>query len=414
MFLSKKIKAGALQIVLVIAILILILLFSFISLISLQQKIKLKNGNYKESIYVNNQVFESLKTKSFPYGKTDSIQLSPLQTATSTLIKKQWGVFELVTVETKKKKETYQQTALIGYSKPTRETVYLRDNNQQLIVVGNTSIIGNVSIPSRGVNGGNISGTSYSKEKYIYGSISQSNTEIPKVSNKEKIISFLKGYKNEDNITDIEIEESSTKQQSFTKKTVVHRSNGVIDLVNTSLSGNIIIESNTVIKVHASSKLNDVILIAPIIEIQSGFKGRLQAFATKKILVKENTTLNYPSTLMLFDDTEQTDSQIHISNASTIKGIVAYFTDSKKQHFKPQVIIEDTSVIHGEVYCLGNFELKGTVFGSVYTNSFIVHKSGGIYMNHILNGTINSKKLPKQYVGLSFEKSYQNVAKWIN
>ena len=412
----KKIKASALQMVLVISVIILILLFAFISLVYIQKRTQIKNTNYKESIYTNQQVFKSLKLVSIPFGVTDSKDNFSFSNSESTIKKKQWGVFELMHVKTKINKEAFEHIALMGSSDSKRKALYLRDNKQQLIVVGNTTIIGDVVIPSRGVNGGNIGGVSYNKEKHIYGNIAQSEINIPPILTKKNIENFVNTYSN-DSISYFELEESISKTQSFTKKILAHRRNGVIDIVNTSLTGNIIIESDTLIRVHASSKLENVILIAPRIEIKSGFKGSLQAFATKNILVKKNSNLSYPTSLVLFDHSKQdrnVNSQIHISDGAIVKGLLGYFTNVKKMNHKSQVFLDTKSKIVGEVYCLGNIELKGSVIGSVYTNSFIANQSGSIYINHIYNGTINSGKLPPQFSGLSFKNSLKTVAKWLD
>ncbi len=416
MFWGQKIKASALQMVLVISVIILILVFAFISLIYIQKIIHVKNTNYKESIYTNQQVFKSLKSAAIPFGITNASNLFSSNNAVSTLIKKQWGVFELTQVKTTKNKETFEHIALMGSNTPKRKALYLKDNLQPLIVVGNTSITGNVVLPSRGVNTGNIAGVSYNKDQMIYGNIAQSEKKLPEILTKNNIESFIKGY-SKDSIGYFELAQGNSKRQSFAKKTLAYRKNGIVDIVNTSLIGNIIIASDTLIRVHASSTLEDVILIAPSIEIKSGFKGNLQAFATKNIEIKKNSILSYPTALILFDKTTQnttSNAQIHLSEGAIVKGVLGYFTTSKKINYKPQITLETTAKVVGEVYCLGHMALNGTVYGSIYTNSFIANQSGVIYINHIYNGVINAIKLPSQFSGFSFNNSSKSVAKWVD
>tara|TARA_R110002033_G_scaffold169674_4_gene210780 strand:+ start:2900 stop:4132 length:1233 start_codon:yes stop_codon:yes gene_type:complete len=410
MLLFSKIKASALQMVLVVAVIIVILLFAFISLMYFQKRVALKHSNYTESIYSNHQVFEYLKTTDIPFGKTDSITLFSNESI-SLITKKQWGIFELLGVETKRNKELFNQIALVGESNLRRKALYLKNNNQQLILVGNTTITGDVVLPRLGVNSGNIGGVSYNKEKFIYGEIGQSETEIPAIINKKNITSFLNSYAN-DTIAFFDLKEDMTLNNSFTKKTQVFQRNGVVDIVTSSLIGNIIIESDTLIRVDRSTILKNVILIAPRIEILKGFKGSVQAFATENILIEENVQLEYPSSLVLFND--KVNGKIHVSESSTVKGVISYFSNSLKSNYNSQILLDTKSIVQGEVYCQGNLELKGEVTGSVYTNSFIVHQQGGIYINHIFNGGINSEKLPKQYAGLFFSNSSKSVAKWLD
>lgn len=410
MLLIKKIKASALQMVLVVSVIIIILLFAFISLLYFQQKMELKHANYSESIYENQQVFEYVKTAKNP---AKNIQLFSTKT-NSSITQKQWGIFNLLQVNTKTTKEEFKQIALIGNSIPKRKALYLKDKNQQLILVGNTTIKGDAALPKRGVNSGNIAGNTYRKDQFIYGSIEQSNSQLPTITNQQNIRSFLKTYTN-DSIAYFDIDEARTLKNSFAKKTLVHQRNGTIDIVNINLIGNIIIESDALIRVHASSYLEDVILIAPKIEIQTGFKGNLQAFASQNITIQQQTKLNYPSALMLFDNSQKTvkENQIRIEKNSEVKGAIGYFSNNTSYSYTTQILIDEKAVINGEVYCTKNIDLRGAIFGTVYTDSFITKQYGGTYINHIYNGTIIANQLAPQYAGLSFSNATKNVAKWV-
>jgi hypothetical protein len=70
-------------------------------------------------------------------------------------------------------------------------------------------------------------------------------------------------------------------------------------------------------------------------------------------------------------------------------------------------------IIKGEVYCNTNIELKGTVFGTVYTSNFIAKQSGSVYQNHLYNATIVVDSLSQKYVGLPFSNSKKGVLKWL-
>ena len=407
MFLFKKIKASALQMVLVVAVIIVIISFAFISLMYYQKRIAIKHASYSESIYENHQVFEYLKKTKISYKEADLLALFP----NTSITKKQWGLFELMQIKTKKNKESFEKIALVGEYNLNKKALYLKNNNQQLILVGNTKITGNVVLPSFGVNSGNIAGVSYSKERLIYGEIEQSETKLPLLVNKEKVALFLTSYIN-DSIERFDLEEGMIKHRSFTEKTLVHRRNGVVDIVNSSLKGNIIIESDTLIKVYATSTLRDVILIAPRIEVLNNFKGNVQIFASENIQIGEDSQLEFPTSLMLLDNNDT--GIIQVSKSSKINGSISYLSSSKETNHKPQILLDNTSVVYGEVYCQGNLELRGQVNGAVYTNSFIVNEAGGIYINHIFNGEINSEKLTKEYAGLLFRNSSKSVAKWLN
>ena len=409
MFLGTRIKSSALQMVLVVSVIIVILLLSFISLLFFQKIISEKHHNYSESVYANQQAFEYAKITQIPYGKTDSIRLFSNR-ASTTFVKKRWGAFELIAIETINNKEQFRQIALLGGQSPSKKAIYLKDNNQQLILVGNTTIKGDAQLPRFGVNSGNISGVSYQNKKFIYGNTEQSEAQLPFVINRKEMLSFLKTYA-EDTVDFFDLKESISMNNSFQNKTFVHQNNGVVDLVNANLVGNIIVASDTLIRVTASANLHDVVLVAPRIEILEGVKGNFQAIANERIIVKSNVQLDYPSSLIVFND--EATGKIRISKETTVKGVVGYFSDLESTNYEAHVLLEAKASVHGSVYCQGNMELKGEVIGSVYTNSFVVHEFGGIYINHIFNGHINSEKLPKQFAGFSYAHSLKNIAKWL-
>ncbi|MBL4568198.1 MAG: hypothetical protein JKY69_00475, partial [Flavobacteriaceae bacterium] len=255
---------------------------------------------------------------------------------------------------------------------------------------------------------------SYHRNQFIYGNIEQSEAQIPEILNLASVKDFIANYA-KDSISLLEIEEETKKRQSFVNRTLVYRRNGLIELYGVVLKGNIIIASETKIKVPASSQLENVILIAPIIEIAEGVKGSFQAFASQQIIVGANCQLAYPTTLVVFDKNDgKENKQIVISSSATVKGIVAYVSDNKRANYKAQIVLDHNAVVYGEIYCQGNLELKGTVNGAVYTNSFIANQSGGIYVNHIYNGSINSEQLTRHYSGLFFNESTKTVVKWLD
>ena len=183
-----------------------------------------------------------------------------------------------------------------------------------------------------------------------------------------------------------------------------------------SFSGNIVLISDSEIQVSASTKLNHVILIAPKIYIQQGFKGNLQAFASEQLTVSSQTKLTYPSSLSLINlkkEKEEANIQLLIKSKADVRGVVLYHGDSRKNSYKTQLKIEQKATVTGEVYCNKNLELNGNVNGYVHTNNFITKQFGSVYMNHIFNGVIDSKSISEHYAGLLMNNGELNVAQWI-
>lgn len=418
----EKVKASALQYALVASVLIAIIIFAFISLVYLQQKLQVKDSFYKEAIENVNSGIDYFSKNDILYSQIQEHQFSDNSQETTILQKKHWGIFDIAIVKSDVKNEHFEKIALLGNNHPNRDALYLQETNKPLVVVGNTKITGNISLPKQGIKTGNISGVSYYGNQLFYGKKKQSSESFPKIRNLKYIVDISRETYN-DSVIYFELEDSLVKRQLFSSPVAVYESSSSIFLRSIALQGNIIIRSDKIIQVDASSKLEDVILIAPEIQILDNIVGNFQCFASKKINIGKNCKLNYPSSFVLIskDTTNNTsekkeENSIFIAENTDLKGSILFYKEEeyKNPNFNPQIIISKNTTITGEVYCNKSTELLGSVFGSVYTQNFITKQNGSIYVNHILNGIINSEKLPKPYCGLPIENIRNHrVAKWL-
>lgn len=416
-----KIKAGALQYVLVISVIIAIILLTFILLINLQNKLSAKHLFYKQAILNVNYGFDYLSNTDIEYNQVLTKQFSDNIKESTLIFKKKWGLFEVGSVVSKVGQEHFQKLGLLGWQQGKKKALYLQDNNTPLVMVGDAKIIGDVFLPKRGVKTGNIGGTSFYNNKLIEGVKHASTNKLPQISNSVVIEQLLKHYYLNDSIQNFELEENLNIIQSFNKKTLLHETTSSIYLQNISLKGNIIVRSDKKITIAASAKLNDIILVAPEIVLEKNVTGNFQAFATKAITINENCKINYPSSLVLFlnrDKAEksQKENKIELKQGVVFKGVIIYKKENselQQGNYNPQIIIKEKAIVTGEIYCEANLELLGEVKGMVVTKNFITNQQGSTYINHILNGTINANKLPTQYVGLNLNSSNQNIAKWL-
>jgi len=376
--------AGALQYTIFISVVIALLVFAFISLTYVQQQLKIKNTHFKEVVHTTNQAFYHSTLQEIPYNS---------QANTNEVRKDE--------------KEVHTKTALLAAYQQKKTALYLQDESQPLVLVGTTKIEGDVYIPKQGVKTGSIAGRSYTNQHLIYGTTNTSKNRLPKPRN----LQYLQNFKT--------LEENSNLVHSFLEPTKIIRSNSSIDLRNVQLTGNIVIQSDTKITVFESSALSDVVLIAPKIEIRENVHGNFQAIASKEIKVAKGCKLKYPTGLVLLDKNRSTTNnlkethQILIEASSEVKGVVVFLSENNKDNYNTQIRIDEETIVTGEVYCNQNIELKGTVYGSVYTRGFIANAFGSVYKNHIFNGKIISSRLPEQYAGLQFENTKLKTAKWL-
>ena len=422
-----KIKAGALQLTVFITVIIALLLSAFLLYIHTYQQFQVQHRITQDVIKETDRAVEKSLRINLALNDTLIEETDEPPIMTSKSFTSFWGVYDKIYAETSVKKKTFQKIALFGgiQNKNKRTALYVANNYKPLVVVGETTIQGEAYLPEQGIRPGNIAGHSYYNTQLIYGSVHNS-FELPQLPQEK--LSYLRKLQHIEDYTDnqdfLQLENPQVKN-SFYKPTKLWFQQESIELSGVSLTGNIMVKSNRKISVDASCRLTDVILIAPSIEIKSQVKGNFQAIATESITVHPGVKLAYPSSLLLYPEKEplskmtntnsqqEKPNQLKILENVSLKGIIAYLGKYDPNNYYPQIYVEEKSEIIGEVYCTNNFEQRGKVEGTVYTANFVAHQAGSIYQNHLYNAKILIDPLPEEYVGLDFENSTKEVAKWL-
>jgi cytoskeletal protein CcmA (bactofilin family) len=423
---AHKLRSGALQFTVFVAVLIALLLAGIMLYAYTFVYMKEQSKGAIENIKYSDLGIDFLLHQSQTGTDTTTVDFIKKENQSLKVHLSQWGVFEKAVAISQFRKKIFVKTAIIGSQINTQEspTLFLQETQNPLTIVGNTAIRGIAYLPSQGVKPGYIAGNSYYGAQLIYGTIKKSTTFLPKLNptTLNSLTFYLKEYvlKNQEDFINLETTQRITN--SFKKKTKGGYSKKQIILENSAISGNIIIKSDTLIRVKNTAFLKDIILIAPIIEIEDGTKGNFQCIASKKITVQKNCILEYPSALVLFQDNKTNqealstlpfDNQIFIDSGSVIKGSVCYFQTNELTSFLTQIVLQNEAKIKGQVYCNGNFELLGTVSGSVFTKQFVANQSGSIFINHIYNGIIENENIPAVFGGIILENEPKTVLKWL-
>jgi hypothetical protein len=424
--LNLKLKSGALQFTVFVAVLIALLLSGLIlyayTFIYMKEQSKGAIENIQLSSIGISHLLEQQEfntdTLSIDFVKNENqsikVHLSP------------WGIFEKAFVTSQFRKKIFRKTAIIGslINSDESPTLFLQETQNPLTVVGKTTIKGNAFLPMQGVKAGYIAGNSYYGTQLIYGPVKKSTTTLPKlnVSTLESLSFYLKEYKLLKKEEYINLMSDERIAISFKEKTKGSYSKKAIVLENNNITGNIIIKSDTLVRIKNTAFLKDIIVIAPIVEIEDGVIGNFQVVASKRITVGKRCKLNYPSALVLYQDNKTNvssvsntifENKIFIDSGSIIRGGVLYFQTEGVPDFQTQIVLEKDAQIKGQVYCNGNFELRGTVSGSVYTKQFIANQSGSIFVNHIYNGVIENENIPIIFGGIIIENEPKIVMKWL-
>lgn len=355
-----------------------------------------------------------------PYNQSETFDLSGDQQDEIMLKKERWGFYDILTASAQWKKWNYTKVALAGEDIFKQEQVglYLADKGKYLSVAGDTRITGTCYLPKMGIRRAYIKGEGYRGEKLIYGETRTSNKDLPDVNKSliEAVEKYLEGTVNpSDSTVDFSmLYKEDSVIRSFQGKTLVYSSDKEIDLDNTTVKGKVILYSGKSIRISKGCRLDDVILIAPKIEIRPGFTGSIQAFAADSIGIGENCHLCYPGFIAIINK-NLNSCIISVNKGSTIAGGILLYRDNKDVG-DSKIIIDEGTRIYGQVYCSGVAELRGVITGSLYCSGFTLKTEAAYYENHLLNVKIGFEGLSRNFCGIPLLAVSENkrVIKWLD
>lgn len=339
------------------------------------------------------------------------------------LERKQWGAYEIAISKAVLRNRNVVRIGITGFCPNPEKTysLYLADEDKPLSVCGSAHIKGKAFLPKAGIKRAYIEGQSFTGSTLIDGEIKQSGNNIP-AFNKE-LLTYLQSVFTSGKITEndsiLELQNGlrgDSIRNSFLTKTLVLSSRVPLVLNSGSYRGNITIVSEKQITISPAVELNDIVLFAPKIIIESGFKGNIQAFASDSLIVQKKVALRYPSVLGLIkNNTTLSPSAILLSEDDTVAGNIFVYKDLNNTQQAGLIIPEKTFII-GQVYSNGYVDLKGTINGSLMCSKIMLTTPSSVYENHLLGGIIDVSKLPPQYTGISLleESMSKKTVKWLN
>lgn len=313
-----------------------------------------------------------------------------------------WGVYGIIGIKTSWRHLLREQYLLLGDNiwNEERPSLFLADKNRYLSVCGETWLGGPVELPALGIRKSYVDGVGYYRARAVQGDISRSESNVPKLDGKYEGIFeslFTVDYQR-DSVVLWEEGFRDSISRSFKKRTLCLWSPEVLSLENVKIKGKVKIVSQREILVGNNVKLDQCVLVAPIIRFKEGFKGRAQMFAKDSISIQNNGHFLFPS--IIYMDGGNGNKELEISSSVNFAGDIVLA--GKMGDKSPILKIGEESRIEGFVYCDGTIELEGDVAGSLYTNRFILRTPSALYENHLLNNRIDFSDLNKSYVGVSW------------
>ncbi|MDW8850094.1 hypothetical protein SD960_08335 [Flavobacterium sp. MMLR14_040] len=348
--------------------------------------------NLQEELYIQNQ-----SVLNFALGNktvVTEIEKDENSGIEGSYVTKSYGLLSLVLAKSYISNDTVSSVHFVGERNLDKNSIYLTNLSKSLFYSGTVKLIGDNQLPSTFIE------TSYINNDLnklvTEGKISVSESQLPEINTDfKKIFQSIKSEATK--LSDLEKPKDSLFFNSFFNTTKEIKVKSILS--NMIFKGNFILRSEDSIRVKKNTVLEDVILIAPKITFEEGFKGTIQAFATTGIELEEKVILNYPSVICVYNDSSD-ESKIKIKKECQVNGAVVLFGNTNNLIDKNTIEIDEEGLLFGDLYCSGKLMLKSNVYGSVYTNRFFLKTTASSYENMICNIEINTSKRPDYFISI--------------
>jgi len=382
---QKQIQGSALPVVLVLGTLMLLAVLALLGLSDIETWLSYGNQSRIQK--------EAWLESAMVLYERDSILLERLDeqeaftlfddepTSVVTLNRTRWGLYELIRATTDDGK--IRRANLMGYQteSPKKAALYVCDNRRAFTLAGKSNLKGTVHLPENGILYGQVQSDFYTGDRIAESQIRKSGENMPGLENGvidslRQLLAIAGENKN------VELLNAYEKRTGFFEPKEFVQADS---LFGTTLYGNIVVCSPFGVEVDSTSRLEDILIVAPQVVIREGFSGTLQIIASDSVLIEKNVRLKYPSGIIIPEGTA--DSYIEIGESSEVNGYVIFrtATDIPPEKRTPHYAQQEKSRVRGLLWVDGIAQLHGTVTGSLYVNQANYYTPQGYYMNLLYN-----------------------------
>ncbi len=283
MEIAGKLKGGALLLVIAMSAIILVILSSLMLMQqysrgyflqgSRAQRLENNAASGLALLLADALIPEGSRLAMSLYGDTvpgDSVWLE----------KRPWGIFQLGLAAAFEQGDTLRQAGLLGVKAEPNEcyALYLANEDRPVSLSRHTVINGDAYLPPAGVRIAYIEGTAYEGDKPVQGTTHDSEASLPPLQ--PNIITRLLNDLQTSAPDSLELfslpAPGDSLVRSFVPPALLLSLTDSLYLNAVTLRGNLIVHSTAPVTIAADARLEDILVFAPVIRVENGFKGRLQ------------------------------------------------------------------------------------------------------------------------------------------
>lgn len=396
-----RLPAGALLLVVTVSVIITAVLLALILLVSnrrllverdtLRQQLRrnLYSGLAYAQAHPDLPAFRPLGVDLFGEGG-DSVQI----------VRKPWGVFDVAVLTATKGPFRDTAVALLGstFGPVNRAALYLTDERVPLSINEDAQVQGGAWLPqAEGIRPANLPLVGSRRTgAAVMGPVHISQSTLPIAS--DSTLGRLKEYANLHLASLLPAGSSpqaelARARNSFQGLPAVWYHNGPFTVQGT-LDGQVVIASSQRLIVSASSQLDNVLLLAPTILVEAGFRGRVQLIARDTVAVGDNCSLDYPSAVCAYGASKTT--LVSVGAGSRIQGAV--IAAAAEPGLGCRVLLTPATIIEGQIFSAGVVENCGTVHGTVMCRRLVYKGVGSFYENYLVNSILSRTALSPHFL----------------
>jgi hypothetical protein len=419
---KKELSGNSLYLVVFISFIVAVLLLLLISNSYYSQVEVIRYKAIKEMIDLNRSalLYELSRPADGDSKDWKELTLFEKQAAITEVFRSEWGVYNIAGVKSSWKNIEFKKIAFCGQRvfHSGKTGLYMADEGKYLSIAGTTRLTGDCYLPSLGIRSVYIDGKPYSGKKLMYGTEKRSKNKLPEIDPilLQKTENLLEGiFDSEDSLgSSAGLFGSETIERSFEKSALIYDVKGAVVLDNMKLNGKIIIRSDSLVFLGSNLHTSDIIVVAPIVVADKSFKGSIQIVARDSVLIDKDCELDYPSSIMVYNYAG-TKAFCYIQENVLVSGGIVCITQQEQGN--SELILSKGSVVSGIVYTSGKTTLSGSVYGSLFTNSFYLKTPRGYYEDHLLEGVVDPESLLPDFAGPSVfveQQTRQEIIQWVN
>lgn len=347
--------------------------------------------NTREALFVQN---DSAVNYFLADGNIENDQLMTDDGIASFVTYKNYGLIKVATVRSLYHNDTISSSHFIGSYPSTSKAIHLAEFSSPISFSGTVTLIGDKTLPSGIISDryiGNVPNVLNSK-----GKASLATDMLPDIRSDFKnglpIISCKAAT-----FGDIEPNPQGIYINSFDDETLKVTTGYTIDAKG--VKGNFVITAKDSIEINPALVMEDIIINAPVVRIKSGFSGSVQIYATTKVIVEDGVTLKYPSSVVVYNATDN-KATIDIGVKSAVYGAVVLYGNPIKRMDINNIRLSKNSLVVGDVYATGKVIAGGSIYGTLYAYGLSGQNRQIVYENCLIDTTIDVSLRPDYFVSM--------------